>query len=80
MSEVMRGEITHVFMFQSEHSEEDILNSFYVCDNSAQNLKNPILNWSNMLMTKHWREFKRKASGFCIGKVFSKRLPSIILS
>ena len=66
----LRGEITRVFMYNFELSNEEIFDSFYSCENYAIFLHSSLIvfDWSNVLLENYFLNFKRHPSGFCIGE------------
>ena len=65
----LRGEITRVFLYNFEFNNEDILESFFTCDNYATFLHSSKIafDWTNVLFDGYMDKFKRKSSGFCLG-------------
>ena len=63
----MRGEITRVYLFNSAHTEEQIVQSYFSCDKEIYNKTQVSYDWSNVLINNYLAKFKRKRSGFCNG-------------
>ncbi len=65
----LRAEITRVFVYNAEFSNEEILESFYTCENFAIFLHSSqiVFDWSNVQLENYFKTFTRKPSGFCIG-------------
>lgn len=63
----MRGEITQVYLFNSYHTEDEIVRSYYLCEKSVEDLNNLVFDWSHVLITDYLRAFNRKKTQFCNG-------------
>ena len=64
--EPVRAEITHVYLWNKSHIEEEIVKHFFSCD-SLRDADTPgfAFDWRSVPMTSYLREFKRKSSSFC---------------
>jgi hypothetical protein len=65
----MRGEITKVYLQEAILSEEDILDTYFKCENQNKATDNIIFDWSNVFIDSYLAEFKRKSNGLCTGKL-----------
>ena len=68
----MRGEITRAYLYNNEFHEEDILSSYYRCEDYARFIHRSkiIYDWSNVLFDRNMELFKRKPSTFCKGNIY----------
>lgn len=62
----MRGEITRASIFDSDRSDEDIVNAHFTCTDEDVDLKASFL-WSDVFVDHTWSQFKRRPSSFCRG-------------
>ena len=69
----LRAEITKAFLYNFEFNTEEILESYYTCDNYATFLHSTKIafDWSNVLFDGYMNQFKRKVSGFCLGTIIA---------
>lgn len=74
--QLMRGEITRVYLYNFELTEEEILYKFFKCNGNIDKYNQSLIifEWSNVLIDKYLADFKQIRTNFCKSKFLTLKI------